>query len=310
MKTAIIFPGQGSQSMGMLGELAQEHPGVEQTFSEASDALGFDLWTLVQSGPEAELNATANTQPALLAAGVAVWRVWQHQGGAEPAYMAGHSLGEYTALVCAGALGFEDAIRLVADRGRFMQEAVPPGEGAMAAVLGLSDDQVRTVCAEATGDGDEVVSAANFNSPGQVVIAGSAVAVDSAIGLAKAAGAKRAVKLSVSVPSHCALMRPAAQRLEERLADIEVCAPAIPVIHNVDLESHRNPDDIRTALVAQLYESVQWSGTVRLLGTHGVAKLIEAGPGKVLSGLTRRIDRGLTGLPVYDPGTLAAALAA
>ncbi|MGB0722600.1 MAG: ACP S-malonyltransferase [Gammaproteobacteria bacterium] len=310
MKTAIIFPGQGSQSMGMLSALADAHPIVAETFGEASDALGFDLWSLVQNGPEEELNATANTQPALLAAGVAVWRVWQQEGGVEPAYMAGHSLGEYTALVCAGSLNFADAIRLVADRGRFMQEAVPSGEGAMAAVLGLSDDQVRTVCAEAAGEGDDVVSAANFNSPGQVVIAGSAKGVDAAIDLAKVAGAKRAVKLAVSVPSHCALMRPAAQRLEARLADLEVVAPVIPVVHNVDLESHRDPDDIRTALVAQLYESVQWSGTVRLLGTHGVAKLIEAGPGKVLSGLTRRIDRGLSSLPVYDPATLAAALEA
>jgi len=248
---SIVFPGQGSQSVGMLSALAEAYPAVQQTFSEASDVLGYDLWQLVQNGPAEELNQTAKTQPAMLAAGVAVWRVWQAEGGKLPAMMAGHSLGEYTALVCAGALDFSDAVSLVADRGRFMQEAVPAGSGAMAAVLGLEDDQVRSVCREAAQG--EVVEAVNFNSPGQVVIAGAKAAVDRACELAKAAGAKRALPLPVSVPSHCALMKPAAERLSGRLEGITLATPAIPVLHNVTVEAAADAEAIRRLLAEQLY---------------------------------------------------------
>ena len=305
-KFAIVFPGQGSQSVGMLGALAEAFPIVVETFKEASDALGYDLWHLTCNGPAEELNQTAKTQPAMLAAGVAVWRVWQLQGGAAPKLMAGHSLGEYSALVCAGALGFEDAVKLVAERGRFMQEAVPQGTGGMAAILGLDDDKVREVCAEAAKG--EVVEAVNFNSPGQVVIAGGKAAVDRACDLAKTAGAKRALPLPVSVPSHCALMKPAAERLSERLAGISLKAPAIPVLHNVNVETADSADAIGQLLAAQLYSPVRWVETVEKMAAEGVGLLLEAGPGKVLAGLTKRIDRNLEGIAVFDPDTLAAAL--
>ena len=305
---AIIFPGQGSQSVGMLGELAAAWPLVCETFAEASDALGMDLWHVTSQGPRDLLDRTDITQPAMLAAGVAVWRVWNQAGGPAPAWMAGHSLGEFTALVCAGALGFADAVALVAQRGRFMQEAVPAGAGAMAAVLGLADDQVVAVCAQAAQGG--ILEPVNFNSPGQVVIAGEAAAVERGIAAAKAAGAKRAILLPVSVPSHCALMRPAAERLAVILAAITLEAPRIPVLHNVTVDAVADPTAIRERLVRQLYSPVRWVETVRCLADQGVGLLLEAGPGKVLTGLTKRIDDRLEALAVLDPKGLALALEA
>ena len=305
---SFVFPGQGSQAVGMLAELAAAYPLVGDTFSEASAALGLDLWRLVQEGPAEELNLTHNTQPAMLAAGVAVWRVWQQQGGVQPAYLAGHSLGEYTALVAGGAIEFADAVRLVAERGRLMQAAVPEGTGAMAAILGLDDDQVRAACAQAAAG--EVVEAVNFNSPGQVVIAGHAGAVARAVEAAKAAGAKRAVTLPVSVPSHCALMRPAAERLAQRLASMAVRVPQIPVLHNVDVAVASTPDAVRDRLARQLHSPVRWAETVRRLAAEGVTLIVEAGPGKVLVGLNKRIDKNLESVAAYDPTSLAAALEA
>ncbi len=306
MSFAFIFPGQGSQSLGMLNVLGETCPEVHATFAEASDALGYDLWALCQTGPETELNRTEKTQPALLAAGVAVWRAWQAAGGPAPALLAGHSLGEYTALVAAGTLDFAAAVKLVEFRGQAMQAAVPDGQGAMAAILGLDDADVAAACAEAAQG--EVVSPVNYNSPGQVVIAGAAPAVARAIEACKARGAKRAVPLPVSVPSHCSLMQPAAEQLAERLAGVTVHAPQIPVLHNVDVRQHAEPDAIRAALVAQLHSPVRWVETVQALAAAGVRTLVEGGPGKVLAGLTRRIDKELTALPVFDPETLAAAL--
>jgi len=305
---SFVFPGQGSQAVGMLAELAAAYPLVGDTFSEASAALGLDLWRLVQEGPAEELNLTHNTQPAMLAAGVAVWRVWQQQGGVQPAYLAGHSLGEYTALVAGGAIEFADAARLVAERGRLMQAAVPEGTGAMAAILGLDDDQVRAACAQAAAG--EVVEAVNFNSPGQVVIAGHAGAVARAVEAAKAAGAKRAVTLPVSVPSHCALMRPAAERLAQRLASMAVRVPQIPVLHNVDVAVASTADAVRDRLARQLHSPVRWAETVRRLAAEGVTLIVEAGPGKVLAGLNKRIDKNLESVAAYDPTSLAAALEA
>jgi len=303
---AMVFPGQGSQSVGMLAELASAFPLVVDTFREASDALGFDLWHMVQNGPDTDLNMTRNTQPAMLAAGVAVWRVWRGQGGAVPAVMAGHSLGEYSALVCAGALDFGDAVKLVAERGRLMQEAVPEGSGAMAAILGLDDYRVREVCAQAAED--QVCEAVNFNSPGQVVAAGDKAAVERAIALAKGAGAKRALLLPVSVPSHCALMRPAAERLAQRLAGTAIVAPGIPVIHNVNVETASDPDQIRALLAAQLHNPVRWAETALKVKAEGISLMVEAGPGKVLSGLAKRIDSDLKGLAAFDSASLEAAL--
>ncbi|OOY97690.1 [acyl-carrier-protein] S-malonyltransferase [Solemya velum gill symbiont] len=299
---AFLFPGQGSQSIGMLADLQAAYPVVAETFAEASDALGFDLWKLVQDGPESDLNQTHNTQPAMLAAGVAAWRVWKQQGGSDPVVMAGHSLGEYSALTCSGSLQFTDAVRLVAERGLLMQQAVPEGVGAMAAVLGLDDDDVRQVCADAAGE--EVVEAVNYNSPGQVVIAGHAAAVARAIEAAKEAGAKRALPLPVSVPSHCALMKPAADKLAEVLSGIEVNVPAIPVIHNVNVDVADDADSIRQMLVEQLYSPVRWTETVQRMQSDGVSLLVEAGPGKVLTGLARRIDRKLGAMPLFDPASL------
>ena len=307
MGFAIVFPGQGSQSVGMLGALGEAFPVVRQTYAEASEVLGYDLWRLVQAGPETELDRTERTQPALLAAGVAVWRVWQEQGGAAPVVMAGHSLGEYTALVCAGALAFPDAVALVAERGRYMQDAVPQGAGAMAAVLGLADEQVLAACEQAAQG--EVVSAANFNAPGQVVVAGAAAAVQRAVEAARSAGAKRAVVLAVSVPSHCALMRPAAVRLTERLAALSIRTPGIPVLHNVDAAPRPDADGIREALAAQLYRPVRWTECVRAMAARGASAYLEAGPGKVLSALNRRIVAEAAVLPLGDPDGLQVALA-
>jgi [acyl-carrier-protein] S-malonyltransferase len=309
MSTAfvVLFPGQGSQSIGMLEGLAAVYPQVQDTFAEASQALGFDLWRLVTQGPVEELGRTENTQPAMLAAGVAVWRVWLARGGPMPVAMAGHSLGEYSALVCAGALDYAAAVATVAQRGRLMQGAVPAGQGAMAAVLGLDDAQVAALCA-AQAEG-EVLEAVNFNAPGQVVIAGAAGAVNRAVGAAKAAGAKRALVLPVSVPSHCALMQPAAERLAAHLAGVAVKAPQIPVIHNVTVETAADPDLIRSLLVRQLASPVRWVETVQRLSAEASLAL-EAGPGKVLTGLGKRIAPALNTLPVLDPATLESALEA
>lgn len=308
MSLAFVFPGQGSQSVGMLNALAGEFPQVQQTFAEASQVLGCDLWELVERGPEEKLNQTQITQPAMLAAGVAVWRVWRAQGGAMPVAMAGHSLGEYTALVCAESIGFADAVQLVADRGRFMQQAVPAGQGGMAAILGLEDDAVRAVCTQAA-QGD-VLEAVNFNSPGQVVIAGSAAAVARGVEQAKAAGAKRALMLPVSVPSHCKLMHPAAQQMAERLMAAHIQAPTLPVMHNAHVQSETTPDGIRQALVRQVESPVRWVETVRKLIASGANRIVECGPGKVLAGLNKRIDKRVETLTVYDPATLRAALEA
>ncbi|MEN8166346.1 MAG: ACP S-malonyltransferase [Pseudomonadota bacterium] len=305
---SIVFPGQGSQSVGMLKELAENFTLMEETFTEASDALGFDLWKLVREGPAEELNQTQNTQPAMLTAGVAVWRIWQAEGGATPAVMAGHSLGEYSALVCAGAIKFPEAVSLVAERGQFMQEAVPTGAGGMAAILGLEDEQVREICAQAAEN--EIVEAVNFNSPGQVVIAGARAAVDRACDLAKAAGAKRALPLPVSVPSHCALMQPAAERLSERLVEIDIEMPGIPVLHNVNVAQAADPQRLRQHLAEQLYRPVRWVETIHAMAGMQVEMIIEAGPGKVLTGLTKRIDRKLNGLAIYDIDGLKKALEA
>jgi len=308
MSLAFIFPGQGSQSVGMLSALAEVSPVVQSTFASASEVLGYDLWALTQNGPDDALNRTDRTQPAMLSAGVAVWRVWQQRGGARPAYMAGHSLGEYTALVCAGVLSFEQAVAAVAERGRYMQEAVPAGQGAMAAILGLDDAAVIAAC-EAAAQG-EVVSAVNFNAPGQVVIAGASAAVARAVELAKQAGAKRAVVLPVSVPSHCSLMRPAAERLAAHLEQLDFRAPAIPVINNVDVAATQDPRAIREALVRQLVSPVRWVETIQSLAQCGVSAAVECGPGKVLAGLNKRIARDMTALPVFDPASLDEALAA
>lgn len=305
-KFGFIFPGQGSQSVGMLADLEKTFPIVRDTFQEASEAVQVDLWAMVQNGPESELSRTERTQPIMLAAGVAVWRCWHQRGGATPAVLAGHSLGEYTALVCAEAIDFGVATRLVADRARFMQEAVTAGEGRMAAILGLDDDQVGLICREAAQE--QVVEAVNFNAPGQVVIAGCTAAVDRAVSLAKAAGAKRAVELPVSVPSHCALMRPAAVRLAERLAAVEIEAPVLPVLHNVDISRAAHPDAIRARLVEQLHRPVRWVETIRRMAADGVAWVVECGPGKVLTGLNRRIDRRMDAAAVFDLASLDKAL--
>ncbi|MCX2533104.1 ACP S-malonyltransferase [Plesiomonas shigelloides] len=303
---AMVFPGQGSQSVGMLADLAQQFPIVEQTFAEASAVLGYDLWALVQQGPAEELNKTWQTQPALLTASVAIWRVWQEKNGAMPVVMAGHSLGEYSALVCAGVMDFKDAVRLVELRGKLMQEAVPEGTGAMAAIIGLDNDSIAKACAE-SAEG-QVVAPVNFNSPGQVVIAGNKEAVERAGAACKAAGAKRALPLPVSVPSHCALMKPAADKLAVALQEITFNVPRIPVINNVDVAAESDADAIRSALVRQLYSPVRWTETVESMSAQGVAHLLEMGPGKVLTGLTKRIVDSMTAAAVNDVASLAAAL--
>jgi len=307
MTNAIIFPGQGSQSIGMLAELAQEFSVVEKTFADASEVLGYDLWKLVQNGPEQDLNATDKTQPAMLTAGVAVWRVLKEKEAANAQVLAGHSLGEYTALVCAEAIAFADAIKLVEDRGLYMQSAVPAGKGAMAAVLGLEDAAVIKVCEDAAQG--EVVEAVNFNSPGQVVVAGDVNAVNRAVELASKAGAKKAIVLPVSVPSHCALMKPAADKLKERLAGITVSTPKIPVIHNVDVASHSDPEAIRNALVQQLYQPVRWVQSIEKMIADGATNFIECGPGKVLAGLNKRIARQVPVAAIVDVASLEKALA-
>ncbi len=306
MTIAFVFPGQGSQSLGMLAELAASDSTVQSTFAEASDVLSYDLWQLVQEGPEAELNKTAKTQPALLASSVAIWRIWNELSQNQPVIMAGHSLGEYSALVCSAALSFTDAIQLVADRGAYMQDAVPAGIGSMAAVLGLEDSQIETVCEQAAQG--QIVSAANYNSSGQVVIAGHKEAVERAVELAKVAGAKRSVILPVSVPSHCELMQKAADQFAERLDTVNFEQPNIPVLHNVDATERSDASEIKLALQGQLYQPVQWVETIQKMLNKGVNTVIECGPGKVLSGLIKRIDRSLNIFPVFDPASLEKAL--
>ncbi len=302
MKFAFVFPGQGSQSVGMMAAYGDD-PVIRDTFAEASSALGFDLWDMVANGPADVLNQTVNTQPAMLAAAVAVYRLWLARGGAVPALMAGHSLGEYSALTCAGALAFADAIRLVRLRAEAMQSAVPEGVGAMAAVLGLDDDSVRAACAEAALG--EVLEAVNFNSPGQVVIAGNKAAVERGMALAKEKGAKRALPLPVSVPSHCALMKPAADKLRAALATIEVRAASVPVLHNADVAAHESADAIRDALARQLYSPVRWVESMFALRDQGVQLIAECGPGKVLAGLNKRTLDGVPTLALADATTLA-----
>lgn len=299
---AFVFPGQGSQCLGMLSELAASYAEVKHTFERASDVLGMDLWSIVTDGPEESLNQTQNTQPAMLAAGFAVWEVWCNHSDIRPDWMAGHSLGEYTALVCSGALSFEDGIKLVAVRGQLMQEAVPVGEGSMAAILGLEEHQVVNICAQVADR--EVVSAVNFNAPGQVVIAGNTLAVQRAISAAKDAGAKRALLLPVSVPSHCSLMRPAAEKLGRHLQDTHIDMPKITLIHNVDVASHSAPEVIRNALSEQLYKPVRWVDTIKFMHDQGVTVFVECGPGKVLHGLNKRIVKDAEHLFMFDPETL------
>jgi [acyl-carrier-protein] S-malonyltransferase len=302
-----VFPGQGSQKLGLLKELAADFPRVEATFAEASSALQMDLWSIAQYDNGNTLDQTQITQPVLLAAAVAIWRVWQDQGGPTPAILAGHSLGEYSALVCAGVLDFADAVHLVHQRGLFMQDAVPPGTGKMAAIVGLENDIINRICAEAAGD--EVVSAANFNSAGQTVIAGTSAAVDRAIELCKENGAKRAIPLNVSVPSHCALMKPAADKLEIVLRETRFSPAQIPVVQNVNAQSAESVDAIRANLTMQLYQPVQWVDSVHTLYQSGARKLVECGPGKVLSGLIKRIEPDLACFGSDDSASLASAIA-
>ncbi|HHT7855380.1 ACP S-malonyltransferase [Pasteurella multocida] len=304
-KFAMVFPGQGSQAVGMLAELATEYPVVEETFKQASDVLGYDLWQLVQQGPAEELNKTWQTQPALLAASVAIYRVWQEKyPHLKPAVMAGHSLGEYSALVCAGALDFQDAVKLVELRGKLMQRAVPEGTGAMYAIIGLDNEAIISACADAAQG--EVVSAVNFNSPGQVVIAGAKAAVERAAAACKDAGAKRALPLAVSVPSHCALMKPAADQLAVSLDNIAIRTPTTAVINNVDVACETENSEIRHALVRQLYSPVRWTETVERMAKDGVQVLVEVGPNKVLTGLTKRIVADLQATAVNDLTSLNA----
>ncbi len=307
-KIALVFPGQGSQSVGMLADLYAEYAIVRDTFAEASTALGYDLWTLVANGPEADLNETHRTQPALLTASVAVWRLWQQQNGTAPAYLAGHSLGEYSALVCAGVLSLTDAVKLVEKRGQYMQTAVPAGTGAMSAIIGLDDALIAKACADAAQG--EIVSPVNYNSPGQVVIAGHKAAVERANELCKAAGAKRALPLPVSVPSHCALMRPAAEQLSADLQALHFHTPVISVVNNVDVAVVTAATAIQDALIRQLFSPVRWTETIEYLAAQGVTEVIELGAGKVLSGLIKRINKELLTTSVHDVASFQAALAA
>ena len=310
---AFVFPGQGSQSLGMLAELSARHPSLRETFVEASEGAGADLWTLSQAGPEALLNRTEYTQPALLAAGVAVWRLWESEGGPRPALLAGHSLGEYSALVAAGALSLHDAAHLVRIRGQLMQDAAPAGTGAMAAVLGAEDALVLAVCDEISREevsGAEVVVPANFNSPGQIVIGGHAAAVDRALALLAERGVRKAVKLAVSVPSHTPLMRDAANRLAETMRGLAWSLPSLPVVQNVDAQVQADIDGICDALVRQLYLPVQWTACVQVLAARGATRIGECGPGKVLAGLVKRIDKSLDARPLGTPADFQTAIKA
>lgn len=306
MQLAFVFPGQGSQAVGMMGGFAA-HPVVRETFAEASDALGEDLWTLVESGPADALALTTNTQPVMLTAGIAAWRAWLAEGGPLPSVVAGHSLGEYTALVAAGALAFRDAVPLVRFRAQAMQDAVPAGVGAMAAILGGDDGAIVSACAEAAQG--QVVEAVNFNAPGQLVIAGHRDAVERAIGIARQKGAKRGVLLPVSAPFHCTLLRPAADALAQRLRDVAIAAPTIPVIHNVDVAMHATPDAIRDALARQAANPVHWTATMKAMGAMGITHVVEAGPGKVLAGLVKRSIDNASAWALTDSDAVKAAVA-
>ena len=307
-RLAFIFPGQGSQRPGMLADLAQRYPEVGETFAEASEVLGYDLWDLSQSGGQEELNLTERTQPLMLTASVAVWRIWCRLDGARPALFAGHSLGEWSALVCSGSVALADAVGLVRNRGAYMQEAVPAGTGAMAAIIGLDDDAIAEACRQASQQ--QVVSAVNYNAPGQVVIAGNAEAVARAVEACKQAGAKRAMPLPVSAPFHTSLMKPAADRLAPEIMQTTFKAPGIPIIHNVTLASETQPEAIQKLLIEQIYRPVPWVKTIETLSSHGIDTLVECGAGKVLSGLTKRIDKALTSVATEDSDNLAAALEA
>ncbi|EGG95210.1 Malonyl CoA-acyl carrier protein transacylase [gamma proteobacterium IMCC1989] len=302
---AFIFPGQGSQKLGMLAELAEKYSIVQETFAEASTVLGYDLWQLSQQGPQEALNMTERTQPLLLAASVAIWRVWQQEKTELPAVMAGHSLGEWSALVCAGVVSFTDAIRLVQLRGKYMQEAVPSGVGSMAAIIGLDDESIVSACQTAAET--EIVSAVNFNSPGQVVIAGHVGAVDRAIAICKEKGAKKAMPLAVSAPFHSALLKPAADRLADEIANVEFQPPTIPVVHNVNAQIEADPAMIKQRMIEQIYHPVLWVDCVNALLAQGVTKAVECGPGKVLSGLVKRIDRSIVSIATDSPEAIAAA---
>lgn len=306
MTLAMVFPGQGSQSIAMQADLSKEFAEVKTTYAEASEQLGYDLWQLVQEGPKEKLNKTVVTQPAMMTAGVASWRIWQKSKGEMPALIAGHSLGEYTALVCAGAIEFSEAVRLVQRRAELMQKAIPAGDGAMAAILGLDDDIVLSACRDA--EEDQVVQAVNFNSPGQVVIAGVRSAVERATTLAKKAGARRVLLLNISVPAHCELMKPAAEKLAEVLALTKFSIPSIPVINNVDIVKYERVEQIRDGLRRQLFSPVRWHETIELMIKHGSMKIIECGPGKVLTSLTRRINKSITSICIDSPAILEAAL--
>jgi [acyl-carrier-protein] S-malonyltransferase len=306
MNLAIVFPGQGSQSIGMLDGLAAKFPEIKETFAQASKIVKRDLWKITHTGPQPQLDLTINTQPIMLAAGVAIWRIWQDNGGCDPMLMAGHSLGEYSALVCAGAIGFQDAVGLVQERAQLMQEAVPAGEGAMSAILGLEDQQVIDVCRRSSSEG--VVEAVNFNSPGQVVIAGAASAVRKATVMASELGAKRAIELPVSVPSHSSLMKTAAQKLSRKLATIRFSPATTPVVHNLDARIHPDAPGMRAMLTQQLHSPVLWSQTVQYLAEQGVTTVMEFGPGKVLTGINKRVEKTLQVFCVQDPLSLEQAL--
>jgi [acyl-carrier-protein] S-malonyltransferase len=303
---AFVFPGQGSQKIGMLAELASLNPTVEATFKEASDVLDYDLWQMIQQGEQADINLTERTQPMLLASSVAIWRLWNEKGGPTPAQMAGHSLGEWSALVCAGAVEFADAVKIVRARGAYMQEAVPVGEGAMAAILGLSDEVITAACDKARDDG--IVDAVNFNAPGQVVIAGSAAAVDRAIAICKEAGAKRALALPVSAPFHTSLMQPAAEQLTELVESTTFASPTIPVIHNVTAKPEQDAKAVKSLMLEQIYKPVLWVDCILALKAAGAEHFVECGPGRVLNGLTKRIDRDLKSLSTDDIASLDNAL--
>lgn len=299
---AFVFPGQGSQKVGMLAEVAEQFAVVQQTFAEASDVLGYDVWDMVQNGEQEQLNLTERTQPILLTSSVALWRVWLEKEGPAPAMMAGHSLGEFSALVCAGSLQFSDAVALVRDRGQFMQTAVPVGEGSMAAVLGLDDQVIIDIC-EKTG-----AEAVNFNSPGQVVIAGRVAAVDDAIAMLQEAGAKRAMPLPVSAPFHTSLMKPAGEKLAEKIAQLDVLSPAIPVVHNVHAQTESDPEKIKALLVEQIYSPVKWTSCIQTMVAAGINTTLECGPGKVLSGLSKRIDKSVESFNIETSAGLEKAL--
>lgn len=303
---AFVFPGQGSQKIGMLAELADQYPSVKETFDQAADALGYNMWDLIQQGEQEEINLTERTQPILLASSVAIWRLWNEHKGAQPSQMAGHSLGEWSALVCSGVVDFADGLKIVRARGQYMQQAVPVGEGAMAAIIGLDDQAILDACKNSQSQG--VVDAVNFNAPGQVVIAGSSAAVEAAMDLCKEAGAKRALPLPVSAPFHTSLMKPAADNLADLVNSVSFSAPQVPVIHNVHAQTESDPETIKALMLEQIYSPVKWVDCVKQLKNNGATTLVECGPGKVLSGLTKRIDREISSLSTDNVADYTAAL--